>query len=319
MLKPLTPLRRPFLGQKDIRKGSKKLFNQPAEGESKPIRGIESLIANPEPALLTPVTLATTTPAPPSLPLTQLFREPVPTEVESSEDDPVDYSSLFADDDHIDESFIAAAPEYQQEPKRQTPTVSSSPRDYIEGEPKEHSGTLTKENIVTTEPPEISTNPQLIGTSPIAATPSQGAYSKTLSDILKGNRKIKETKDNPSLDKIAERIFEKFKNHDDIPSYEDMWYDDNGDLLLSREETLGKNVKRQVDYSNIVRPVPLPSGLPPKNDIEALHQVTDTIDKFRVMLDLAQQVEYYISKRLIAGVNALSAFYEDEPPPPKRR
>lgn len=318
-MKPLSPLRRPFLGQKDqrITNGSKKLFKEPAEGDFKPIQGIESLISNPQPAVLTPLGIATTTPAPPT-PLTQLFRSPfdqppVPTVVDSSEDDPDEYS-LFDDDDHIDESIIAAAPEYQQKSK-----VSVSPRDNVEGESKEYRGTPTKENMVTTEAPEISTIPQLIVTSPRAAAPTQNFHSKTLGGILKGSKKVKETQASPSLDKIAERIFQKFKNHEDIPSYEDMWYDDNGDLLLSREETLGKNVKRQVDYSKIVRPVPLPSSLPPKNDLEALHQVTDTIDKFRVMLDLAQQVEYYISKRLLAGVNALSAFYEEEPPPHKRR
>lgn len=122
-------------------------------------------------------------------------------------------------------------------------------------------------------------------------------------------------KEIPSLDRIAEKVFERYKNHEDIPSYEDLWYDDNGGMLYSKEEdTLGKNVKRQVDNNKIMPPVSQDKKDAAKEELERLHEVTDVIDRFRGMLDIAQQVDYYLTKRLQSGINALAAMYADSPP-----
>lgn len=129
--------------------------------------------------------------------------------------------------------------------------------------------------------------------------------------------KSEKRKNAPSLDKIAEKVFQKYKNHEEISSYEeDIWYDDDGDMLWSQEDTVGRNVKRQAPTPKIVQPVPRDGEekVPePKTELEKLKEITETIERFRSMLDIAQQVEYYLTKRLQAGVNALAAIYGDAP------
>lgn len=178
------------------------------------------------------------------------------------------------------------------------PTQNTSTDNY---EPAIHQLLPIKEsNIVPRSPPEIST------------------MTVTSAPIETSTKKVrKEFQLTPSLDRIVEKVFERYQDHDEIPSYEDMWYDDNGEMLWSQEDYANaKNVKRQVEgNNNVVKPVPLTGRKNmAKEEMQRLHQLTDLIDRFRNMLDIAQQVDYYLTKRLQSGINALAAMYGDSPP-----
>lgn len=151
-----------------------------------------------------------------------------------------------------------------------------------------------------------------------SATPTSIATTPTT--ITGAAKSATPTGNGPSLDKIVAKVVEEFQSREEIDSEEYLWYDDNGDLLWSQEANLGKNVKREVGDKQ-VRPARQSPADPAKEEMLRLRELTDFIDRFRSMLDVAQQVDYYLTKRLQAGINAVAAMYSDGPPNslPKRR
>lgn len=311
------------------------IFREPVEIDFRSHNGMESLIANPQPPApgmkgKTAVQLTVSQSVGTSLTDSDIEREyikglPVRIMVQSPQDDHSKYRIVdeqqegeevedYEDDAFVDDAVAEASRETTKGSDKQSalsaPNVDPDSGDNFESS-WENRGTLREATTTTTRRPEISTTTQLLTTTTMVATTTPPERQVTKPKKVKQVRKEKR-KDGPSLDKIAERVFERYKNHEEIPSYEDMWYDDNGEKLWSQENT-AKNVKRQVDHSGIVRPVPRQRVGSQQDDLQKINDVTETIDRFRVMLDLAQQVEFYLTKRLQAGINALSAIYEDQP------
>lgn len=180
---------------------------------------------------------------------------------------------------------------------------------------RSETGTVATESSSTTEATTISPTTTEWSTTTVTTTTELVPTTIVISSTTEQTGRIKkESKNSPSLDKIVERVFKKYENNEDIPSYEEVWYDDNGELLWSQEDYLGKNVKRQVNDKPVVRPVPLTKSDSVGEEMLRLNQMTDVIDRFRSMLDIAQQVDYYLTKRLQSGINALAVMYGDSPP-----
>lgn len=323
ILKPFPPIKH---HPKDLRT----LFKDHPTIEFQPDTGIESLVANPRP--LPADELVATVDNGPQRPAlvdqlqishkTIAKELPVRVMVQSS-DSANKYTITDGDygvnDDSWNEGAAAIESDTQldmQAVTEATPNIVDNASD--KGTDKEDSPrTRPKERHAAGDDSEISHN-----TQPSTITVSQMDISTPTTTITRPNKRTgtrratkAKKKEIPSLDRIAEKVFERYKNHEDIPSYEDLWYDDNGGMLLSQEsDNTGKNVKRQVDNNKVVGPVSQDKQDKAKEELERLHEVTDVIDRFRGMLDIAQQVDYYLTKRLQSGINALAAMYADSPP-----
>lgn len=310
ILKPLKPLKKP-----PTPKIIKNIFKEPVAVDFDSHSGMESLIANPQPSggvsdeVGSTIALGKNLPVELDVPLKKigsqdtlkptkavkedLPRKATPNKEEEDDEDMFDIEKLLSD---LHEELGGTSEEEEKEDHKETPrglvTTTAAP-------PPSPEPVTTAQYVLTTTSPR----PTLPTVMTQVGTPKKKEKKK------KPKQPTKETMDLPSLDRIAEKVFERYKNHDDIPSYEDLWYDDRGDLLLSQEhaDPVGRNVKRQVENGN-----PDPTAvIKPKDEIDRLHEITDTLDRFRMMLDLAQQVEFYLTKRLQAGINALSAIYSD--------
>lgn len=239
---------------------------------------------------------------------------PVQIMVQSS-----DVHNNYTVDDHNYESSEEAIVEAVASPATETeaPAINKSDDKEMHSSlelisPQEISTTI-RDSFLSTTNREITIPTTTPTTLAIESTSAQTVTeSSTVKKLMEDNKARK-----PSLDKIAESLVERYFNNneeEDVASYEDLWYDDNGDLLWSAEEELGnngKNVKRQVNQNNVVRPVPLNQPDPTRQEVERLRNVTDVIDRFRSMLDIAQQVDSYLTKRLQVGINALAAMYNE--------
>lgn len=295
------------------------LFKEPVDIQFQPEKGIESLIANPRPPLPLPVEATSTFDRRAKKTSTksiehqiepQFMEEELPMRIMvQSSDSPNNYTVTDYYDE--DESWTDKGVEKQEV----TPNISLNRADKSVGYES------ARENRGAQQGPEISTMTQLLKSTPSSiemTTPApnerrEATKKAQVKEPRKVTKQTKGRKKTPSLDRIAERVFERYKNHEDIPSYEDLWYDDNGEMLWSQEESpAAKNVKRQVDNGKVGQPVDKKDAA--KEELERIHEATDVIDRFRGMLDIAQQVDYYLTKRLQTGINALAAMYADSPP-----
>lgn len=319
------------------------IFSEPFEIDFKSHNGMESLIANPQPpappSRSLPMKTGDLSASRNTSKIAKRINSPIEPEhakelpvqimVQSPQDVHNNYTVIDGDNHEDNDEYESFLEDYEgEEEDEDKPSISDKQTTIFNARGS------TKEFITSTKSPEISTVTQQLTTTTTSTTSkpvavqvipssdrrsiSEGQVKKETGKETKATKeepqqeKIKK-KESPSLDKIAERVFERFKNHEEIPSYEDLWYDDNGEVLFSQEANLGRNVKRQVDNTKDGRPCPREGTTPAKDELQKMREVTDTIDRFRVMLELAQQVEYYLSKRLLAGMNALTAIYEEEP------
>lgn len=290
------------------------LFKEPLPIHFQTDNGLESLIAGSRP-LIQLTDQETSTSAPQSIigdieP--QLIKDlPVQIMVQSS-----DVHNNYTVTDVVDDE--SSGDEQQTVKGIETTSESiivNTPDNAPEIDEKPRLETWTDEIISTTETVKIS--PTTEWSTSTTTTTAAGSVPTTLviSTTTEGTGRVKKDgKDTPSLDKIVERVFKKYQSREDIPSYEEVWYDDNGELLWSQEDYLGKNVKRQVSDKPVVRPVPLTKSDAAAEEMLRLNQMTDVIDRFRTMLDIAQQVDYYLLKRFQSAVNAMAVMYGDSPP-----